>query len=150
MRCGILYSNDSLPDERRLVDVVDEKEELDDLADHGLAVELVVLHLHPGAQHLQQVREQVNVPSVLVELLHDLPCQDRCQLRDAVLQARVQLVVVVQSEVTDADKASNFKFTEVLIDEAFVLSSLSLLYHLLVVLRRRHRSVRQAAPIGQR
>lgn len=116
MRYGILYSDDSLPDERRLVDVVDEEEELDDLADHGLTVELVVLHLHPGTQHLQQVREQVDVPSVLVELLHDLPCQDRCQLRYAVLQACVQLVVVVQSEVTNADETSNFKFTEVLIN----------------------------------
>ena len=59
--------------------------------------------LDPGAQELQQVRQEVDVSPILVELLNELPCQDDGQLGGAVPQIHVQLVIVVLSEKGNAD-----------------------------------------------
>ena len=78
------YSHDVIAIELLLIHVVDEEQQADDLANHGLIVELVVLRLHPHTQQLQQVSQQVDVPPVRVKLLHDLPREDGRQLRHSV------------------------------------------------------------------
>ena len=111
------YSDHILAIERRLIDVEDKQKQLNHLPDHGLVVELAARSLDPGAQELQQVRQEVDVPSILVELLNELPCQDDGQLGGAVPQIHVQLVIVVLSEKGDADESSELELTEVVVDQ---------------------------------
>jgi len=46
----------------------------------------VVVHFHPGAQELEQVREKVDVTSVVVVFVHDFSGEDCSKLRYPVLQ----------------------------------------------------------------
>ena len=98
MRKMTAYSDHIVAIQRRLIDVEDEEKELNHLPDHRFVVELATRSLNPGAQKLQQVRQEVDVPPVLVELLDELPSQDDGQLGGSVPQIHVQLVIVVLGE----------------------------------------------------
>lgn len=66
------------------------------------------------------------VPLVGCELLHEFPRQYGRQLRHSVLQRRLQLVEIVQSEVADVDQTADFQLAEVVINH-FLVVLLSLL-----------------------
>jgi hypothetical protein len=111
------YSDHILSIERRLIDVKYEQKELNHLPDHSFVVELAARSLNPGTQELQQVRQEVNIPPILVEFLNELPSQNDGQLGGTVPQIHVQLVIVVLSEKGDADERSELELTEVVVDQ---------------------------------
>ena len=117
MRKMTAYSDHIVAIQRRLIDVEDEEKELNYLPDHRLVVELTARSLYPGAQELQQVRQEVDVPPVLVELLDKLPSQDDGQLGGAVPQIHVQLVIVVLGEKRNADERSELELTKVVVNQ---------------------------------
>jgi hypothetical protein len=117
MRKMTAYSDHIVAIQRRLIDVEDEEKELNYLPDHRLVVELTARSLYPGAQELQQVSKEVDVPPVLVELLDKLPSQDDGQLGGSVPQIHVQLVIVVLGEKRNADESSELELTKVVVDQ---------------------------------
>lgn len=76
----------------------------------------------------------MDIPSVVIEEFDHFPGEDRRQLGGAVPQVYIELLVIVLSEVADADEGAELQLPEKLVDQLFVLGLGLLLLHLLLLL----------------